>query len=313
MITAIENVQANRNGNASDDGETRVSAANTLLVRPTLVLGGTGKTGHRVVERLAARGLPVRVGSRSGEPPFDWEDRATWEPALSGAGSVYLTYYPDVAMPGAVAAVKSLVALAVARGVQRLVLLSGRGEDEARRTEEVVQASGVDWTIVRSSWFNQNFSENFLRDPVLDGEVVLPAGDVGEPFIDADDIADVAVAALTEEGHVGQVYEVTGPRLLTFADAVAEIAAATGRQIHYVQISPDQYVTALAEHDVPSEFVWLVNYLFTTVLDGRNAHTMDGVQRALGREPRDFSDYARDALPPGCGTSVRWWVSDERR
>jgi uncharacterized protein YbjT (DUF2867 family) len=299
MTTAIENVHANRNGNASDDGETRVSAANTLPVRPTLVLGGTGKTGRRVVERLTGRGLPVRVGSRSVEPSFDWEDRATWEPALSGAGSVYLTYYPDLAVPGAVDAVRSLVDLAVARGVQRLVLLSGRGEDEAQRAEEVVQASGVDWTIVRSSWFNQNFSENYLRDPVLDGEVLLPAGGVREPFIDADDIADVAVAALTEEGHVGRVYEVTGPRLLTFADAVAEIAAATCREIRYVQVSPEQYASALTEHGVPAEFVWLLNYLFATVLDGRNAHKADGVQRALGREPRDFSDYARDAAAAG--------------
>src|SRR5215213_10553552 len=202
-----------------------------------LVLDGTGKTGRRVAERFKTRRLPTRVGSRSGEPPFDWEDRATWAPALSGVGSVYLTYYPDLAVPGAVDAVQSMIELAVERGVQRLVLLSGRGEDEAQRAEEVVQASGVDWTIVRSSWFNQNFSENYLLDAVLGGEVVLPAGDIGEPFIDADDLADVAVAALTEDGHAGQLYEVTGPRLLTFAQAVAEIAAATGREIRYVQVS----------------------------------------------------------------------------
>src|SRR5215207_3729237 len=297
MVT--EDMRKAWNGTVPDVVEPRASAVSTSLEQPTLVLGGTGKTGRRVAERLAARALPVRVGSRSAERPFDWENCATWEPALSGAGSVYLTYYPDLAVPGAVDAVRSLVDLAVARGVQRLVLLSGRGEDEAQRAEEVVQSSGVDWTIVRSSWFNQNFSENYLRDPVLDGEVVLPAGGVREPFIDADDIADVAVAALTEEGHVGRVYEVTGPRLLTFADAVAEIAAATGREIRYVQVSPEQYASALTEHGVPAEFVWLVNYLFTTVLDGRNAHKADGVQRALGREPRDFSDYAREAAAAG--------------
>src|SRR5215207_273354 len=299
MEAAIENVHANRNGNASDDGKMRVSAAVTLPARPTLVLGGTGKTGRRVVERLIGRGHPVRVGSRSGKPPFDWEDRVTWEPALSGAGSVYLTYYPDLAVPGAVDAVRSLVDLAVARGVQRLVLLSGHGEDEAQRAEEVVQASGVDSTIVRSSWFNQNFSENYLRDPVLGGEVDLPAGDVGEPFIDADDIADVAVAALTEDGHAGQLYEVTGPRLLTFAEAVAEIAAATGRKIRYAEVSPEQYAAGLAAEGVPADFIWLVTYLFTTVLDGRNAQVKDGVQRTLGREPHDFSDYAWETAATG--------------
>jgi uncharacterized protein YbjT (DUF2867 family) len=297
MVT--EDMRRTWNGTGADVVAPSASAVATSLEQPTLVLGGTGKTGRRVAERLVARGLPVRLGSRSGKPPFDWEDRANWAPALSGVGSVYLTYYPDIAVPGAVDTVRSLVALAVASGVQRLVLLSGRGEDEAERAEEVVQASGVDWTIVRSSWFNQNFSENYLLDAVLGGEVVLPVGDVAEPFIDADDIADVAVAALTEDGHAGQLYEVTGPRLLTFSEAVAEIAAATGREIRYVQVSPEQYASALEAEGVPADFVWLVNYLFTTIMDGRNAQVKDGVQRALGREPRDFSDYAWETAATG--------------
>ena len=190
----------------------------------TLVLGGTGKTGRRVAQRLVARGVPTRVGSRSGEPPFDWEDEATWAPALQDVESVYISYYPDVAIPGAVEAVRSFAELAVGEGVRRLVLLSGRGEEEAQRAERVVQEMGVEWTVVRCSWFNQNFSENYLLEPILSGKVVLPAGDVPEPFVDADDIADVAVAALTEEGHAGEIYELTGPKLLTFAEAIAEIS-----------------------------------------------------------------------------------------
>jgi uncharacterized protein YbjT (DUF2867 family) len=265
----------------------------------TLVTGGTGKTGRRVAERLAALDLPVRVGSRSGAPSFDWEDEAGWGPALDNVGAVYLTYYPDLAVPGAVETVRAFVDLARRRGVRRLVLLSGRGEEEAQRAEEVVKASGIEWTIVRAAWFAQNFSENYLRDPILDGEVVLPVGDVGEPFIDADDIADVAVAALTEDGHAGQLYEVTGPRLLTFAESVAEIAAASGREIRYVQVTPEEYEAAMVAMNVPAEFVWLLNYLFTTVLDGRNAHLSDGVQRALGRPPRDFGDYALAAAATG--------------
>jgi uncharacterized protein YbjT (DUF2867 family) len=264
-----------------------------------LVLGGTGKTGSRVVERLAARGLPTRVGSRSGEPPFDWEDRATWAPALQGVGSVYVSYYPDLAIPGAVEAVRSFAELAVDRGARRLVLLSGRGEDEAQRAEQAVRETGADWTIVRSSWFSQNFSESYLLAPVLGGEVALPDGGVGEPFVDAGDIADVAVAALAENGHAGELYEVTGPRLLSFAEAIDEIAAATGRKIRYAPVSIDEYASVLAEHEVPPEFVSFLTYLFTEVLDGRNAHLTDGVQRALGREPQDFAGYARDAAATG--------------
>ena len=272
---------------------------NTQDQKTTLVLGGTGKTGRRVAGRLMARGLPVRVGSRSGKPPFDWEDQATWAPTLRNVASVYLSYYPDLAIPGAVDKIRSFTELAVGRGIRRLVLLSGRGEEEAQRCEQVVRDAGADWTLLRASWFSQNFSESYLLEPVLSGEVILPAGNVPEPFVDAEDIADVAVAALTEDGHEGQLYELTGPRMLTFAEAVAEIAQATGREIRYVQVSPEQYAPMLAEYGVPAEYVWLLNYLFTTVLDGRNAHLTDGVQRALGREPQDFSAYARDTAATG--------------
>jgi uncharacterized protein YbjT (DUF2867 family) len=273
----------------------KMEMENAQQTKATLVLGGTGKTGRRVVERLKARGLPTQVGSRSGEPPFDWEERATWAPALRNVKSVYVTYYPDLAVPGAADAVRSFADLAVQSGVRRLVLLSGRGEPEAQRSEQAVRESGVEWTIMRSSWFSQNFSESYLLEPVLSGEVALPDGDKPEPFVDADDIADVVVAALTEVGHVGQVYELTGPRLLTFEEAVGEISRAASREIRYVPVSVEHYASMLSEHDVPAEFVWLLTYLFGEVLGGRNAHLTDGVRHALGREPKDFTDYAREA------------------
>jgi uncharacterized protein YbjT (DUF2867 family) len=264
----------------------------------TLVLGGRGKTGRRVVQRLAARGVPTRVGSRYGEPPFDWEDGSTWAPALQGVASAYISYYPDIAIPGAVEKVRSFAELALEHGVRRLVLLSGRGEEEAQRAERAVQETGADLTIVRSAWFMQNFSEDFLVEPVLAGEVTLPAGDEPEPFADADDIADVAVAALTDDRHIGELYELTSPRLLTFAEAVGEIARATGREIRYVPVSIEEYAARAAEFGVPAEFVEFLTYLFSEVL-GRSAYMTDGVQRALGREPRDFSDYARETAATG--------------
>ena len=281
---------------------------NATDIKETLVLGGTGKTGRRVAERLAARGIPTRVGSRSGRPPFDWEDRSTWAPVLEGVGSAYVSYYPDLAVPGAPETVGSFAELAVQSGVRRLVLVAGRGEPETEQAEDAVRASGADLTIVRSTWFAQNFSEDYWRDGILNGELALPAGDVSEPFVDADDIADVAVAALTDDRHIGEVYTLTGPRLLTFAEAVEEIARATGREIGYVRISIDEFAAAAAAQGVPPEFVELLTYLFSEVLDGRNAHLADGVQRALGREPRDFRDYARDAAATGV-----WSELDRRR
>ena len=265
----------------------------------TLILGGTGKTGRRIVERLEKRGIPVRIGSRSGQPPFDWDNPATWPPVLQDVETVYIAFYPDLAFPGAAATIQAFIETAVKSGVKRLVLLSGRGEEGALLGEQSVRNSGVEWTIVRASWFCQNFSENFFLEPVMAGEVAFPGGHVLEPFIDVEDVADIAAAALAEDGHVGQLYEVTGPRLLTFADAVQEIAKATGREIRYVPVTPDEYAKAMLEQGVPAEFANPLTELIATVLDGRNASLSDGVRRALGREPRDFADFARDAAASG--------------
>jgi uncharacterized protein YbjT (DUF2867 family) len=269
--------------------------------RPVLVTGGTGKTGRRVVERLAARGVPHRVGSRSGTPPFEWGDPATWPALLDGAGAAYLAYAPDLAFPGARETLEAFAAEAVRRGARRLVLLSGRGEEEALAAEKVVQASGADVTVVRASWFAQDFSEHFLLEPVLSGLIALPAGDVAEPFVDVEDIADIAVAALVapDDRHVGQVYEVTGARSVTFADAAAMIAAATGRDVRYLPVTPGEYAAGAVAAGVPEEVVGPLTDLFTTVLDGRNTQVTDGVERALGRPPRDFADFVRSTAATG--------------
>jgi uncharacterized protein YbjT (DUF2867 family) len=267
--------------------------------KPILVLGGTGKTGRRVVERLEAAGRPVRLGSRAANPPFDWEDPSGWDAVLDGVSAVYIAFHPDVAVPGSDTAIATLTRKAVAHGVERLVLLSGRGEPEAEACEKIVADAGVDWTVVRASWFMQNFDESYFVDQLQQGEVVLPVGPVPEPFVDAEDIADVAVAALTEPGHAGRLYEVTGARMLTFAEAVAEIAAATGRDIGYLEVPIEAWVAALREDGLPEEIVDLLAYLFGTVLDGRNAHLSDGVEQALGRPPRDFTDFARRAAATG--------------
>lgn len=265
----------------------------------TLVLGGTGKTGRRVVEGLKARGRAVRVGSRSAVPSFDWDDQRGWDAALEGVTSAYMTYAPDLAIPGASDAIEAFVHAARRAGVKHFVLLSGRGEEEAQACERIVQNTGVAWTIIRASWFNQNFSEGAFIDMVLNGAVTLPAGTTPEPFVDADDIAEIAVAALTEPGHAGELYEVTGPRLMTLADVAADLSRATGREIAFVDVPHEAFVEEMKQSGAPRDVVWMLDYLFATVLDGRNAHLTDGVQRALGRPPKDFADYARDAAAAG--------------
>ncbi|MHB9757724.1 NmrA family NAD(P)-binding protein [Streptomyces sp. BYX5S] len=265
------------------------------MTNTTLVIGGTGKTGRRVAERLTAKGLPVRIGSRSGTPPFVWEDPTTWDAALDGVSAVYITYYPDLAFPGAAETVGEFAKVAVAKGARRLVLLSGRGEEGAVISENKVKESGADWTVVRASWFNQNFNESFFHDLVLSGEIVLPTADAVEPFVDADDIADVAVAALTDDKHIGKTYELSGPRLLSFGDIAQELSKATGRTITYIPVSVDEYRKSLEEHGLPVEFA----DLFQLILDGRNAHLVHGVEEATGRKPKDFADFAKDAAATG--------------
>lgn len=206
----------------------------------TLLIGGTGKTGTRVADRLTSMGHRVRIGSRTSHTRFDWSERATWAPALAGCTASYITYQPDLAAPGASEAVDQLTTTALAEGVTRLVLLSGRGEEAALRAEEALQASGAEWTIVRCAFFFQNFSESVWVDSIAAGELSMVRHGAGEPFVDADDIADVVVAALTEPGHEHQVYELTGPRLLTFGTVADEIARVTGRPIVYRELDTEE-------------------------------------------------------------------------
>jgi uncharacterized protein YbjT (DUF2867 family) len=267
--------------------------------RQVLVIGANGKTGRRVAERLAARSIAVRGASRTTNPRFDWDDDGTWPAALEGVRAAYVTYSPDLAMPGADARIGRLGELASAAGVEHVVLLSGRGEAGAQASERALAGSGVPWTVLRSSWFMQNFSEAFLIDAVLHGELAVPVGDVAEPFVDIDDIADAAVEVLTTPGHVGRVYEVTGPRAVSFADAAVEIGQAIGRPIRFTQLEPDAFEAGLLQAGVPADDAGFVRWLFTEVLDGRNSATAPGIPQILGRPATDIRDFARAAAAAG--------------
>ena len=277
---------------------------NSIKQVDVAVIGATGKTGRRVVDKLEDQGVTVRGLSRSSSPQFDWNNQPTWRDSIKGAAAVYITFSPDLAVPGSTQTIAQFVELAEELDVQRLVLLSGRGEEEAQRCERLVMSAGIPWTIVRSSWFNQNFSEGEFAPMVQGGVIALPAGEVAEPFIDVDDIAEVVVTSLLDSGHSGEVYEVTGPRLLTFSQIADELSAATGHKVQYEPISLDAFNASLSENGAPEEMRWLLNYLMETVLDGRNAALGDGVQRALGRPPRDFSEFSKSAVAVGYWSAV---------
>lgn len=273
---------------------------------PILVLGGTGKTGRRVVEQLGARNLPVRVASRSSRQTFDWYDERTWSAAVAGIDTAYLA--PPVG-PTGLAKAGEFIKQAAAEGLRRVVLLSSRGVGSPGREfavyesslelEHAVKDSGTDWTIVQPSWFAQNFSEDFLYDGVLAGEIRVSAGAGAEAFIDVDDIAEVVTAALIDERHTGQTYALSGPRTLTLAQAAAEIAAASGRPVEYVDLEPDRHVAELVEYGVPVEDAKAVRDLFAVIRNHRSEYVSEGVQQVLGRAPRDFGDWARATARTG--------------
>jgi uncharacterized protein YbjT (DUF2867 family) len=270
-----------------------------MMEKKILVIGGNGKTGRKVAEGLVRNGKSIRIGSRNENPPFDWERPETWENTLAGIDSVYITYQPDLAVPGARKSIEEFTSLAVKSGVKKMVLLSGKGEKEAELCEKVVMNSGVDWTVVRASWFNQNFSESFFLDPIKAGHVALPKAETLIPFVDTDDIADVVVEALLNEKHNGKTYELTGPRQLTFKKVIEEISETTGRNINFDSITMGDYKRLLSENNVPDDYIWLIDYLFTEVLVEENSVITHDVEKVLGRKAKDFSEYAKETASTG--------------
>ncbi len=270
-----------------------------------LVIGGTGKTGRRVVEQLQKKGIEPRVGSRSATPSFDWDNKDTWVEALNGIERMYVTYYPDLAVPGAKEAIQSLTYLAKELGVKKMVLLSGKGETEAEACEKIVMDSGMNYTIVRASWFNQNWSESFFLEPILSGEVALPMSDVLIPFVDANDIAEVAATVLLDDTYNGEIIEVTGPELITFKDIVDIISKTSNRSLNFYDITLGQYVDGMKQMQIPNDVVWLIEYLFSHVLTNpKNQLVVNDIERVLGRKAKTFLEYAQETSKTGIWSQV---------
>ncbi len=265
-----------------------------------LVIGGTGKTGRKVVERLEKLNYSVRIGSRNASPAFDWNNADNWPAVLEGIDKMYVTYQPDLAVPGARDAITKITQLAKEKGVKKMVLLSGKGEREAELCEQVLIHSGLDFTIVRATWFNQNFSESFLLDPILAGHVALPLSEARVPYVDTNDIADVVVESLLNDEHNGKIYELTGPEALTFTEIVDQIAQSTGRTIKFTPVSLPEYVKMMEDFQVPADYIWLINYLFTEVFaSAGNDKVTNDIEKVLGRPPIHFSDYVKETADKG--------------
>ena len=272
---------------------------------PTLIIGKHGKTGRRVEALLQAAGLETRGVSRSTQPAFDWEDSTTWLNCMKGCKSAYVSFQPDLAIPAAQTAIREFIEVAKVAGLEHIVLLSGRGETGAQKAEQQLIHSGLTWNVVRASWFHQNFSEGFLIEGILNGQVALPAGDIQEPFIDADDIAEVALNCLTKPELHNQLFEVTGPELLTFKECVNIISQISEQPIEFIPITAEQLIGGLKQQGQPEGVLWLMNELFTQVMDGRNSQIHNDVEKVLGRPAKTFLDYTTQMTKEGT-----WYVNN---
>ena len=265
-----------------------------------LVIGSTGKIGRHVVAGLRDHGATVKAASRRGPVHFDWHDEATWSQAVDGSDAVYLVDSQDADQ---IPLLRRFGALAAHRGVRSLVYLSARAAESANpaldEREQPVKDAGTEWTILRPSWFNQNFSEapGFVRQ-LRAGELRLPAGQGRQPFIDARDIAEVAVAALTQQGHHGRSYDLSGPESIGFTEAVECIARAVGRELRYRAVDPEQFASR-PPAGVDAEVAKSYTRLMAEIAAGRTALLSDGVEQALGRQPRRFGDFAAETAPTG--------------
>ena len=248
------------------------------------------------MQGLKELGFNPEGASRNGEVHFDWDEPTTWSPALNGIDSVYLTYYPDLAVPKAPEDISRFCALAKMKGIRHITVLSGRSEPAAQVCENIIKQSGIGWTVVRASWFDQNFSEGLFNQFIMDGNIALPVTDVTEPFIDIDDIAEIVIDSLIDDKHSEQLYEVTGPELISFADIAAKFSAHLNREVGFESISMPEFQSRLEKDGVPQGAIEALTYLFGEVLDGRSESTTDGVERALGRAATTFDEYIQKNL-----------------
>ncbi|TGM74516.1 SDR family oxidoreductase [Leptospira bouyouniensis] len=265
----------------------------------TLILGSSGKTGSRILNKLTQLNYPLRLGSRKTIPAFDWEKPEGWDDVIKGVDQIYISYQPDLAHPNSIHHIQKLIELSKKYNVKRIVLLSGRGEPEAEACEKLVENSGLEWTILRSSWFSQNFSEGMFLGQILERKVIFPKLKSTEPFVDLEDLTDLAVDALVKNVHIGKKYELTGPTLLSFQDAFGQIAKELNETIYFEEIPLDAYIKMLGEFGLDQDTIWLIRYLFETVLDGRNETVVSDFEKAMGKKPKAFKDYVKETAKSG--------------
>lgn len=266
-----------------------------------LLTGGTGKTGRRIAAGLAAQGIKPRIASRDVKAAgphavhFDWADAATHGPALDGVDAAYLV--APAGVPDPLHAMVPFLHAALEAGVRRYVLLSAsslaEGEPMMGQVHAFLRGTAPEWVVLRPTWFMQSFSEQQHLPTIRDeGAIYTAAGDGRVPFIHADDIAAVGVAALLGKVAGDGDHVLTGPRALSYGDAASIIAAAAGRPVRHQRLSEDALAKRLAGHGLPPPYAAALAAMDTAVAHGSEDRITDAVQVITGRTPISFEAFA---------------------
>jgi uncharacterized protein YbjT (DUF2867 family) len=271
-------------------------------VADVLVLGGTGTTGRRVVAGLRAAGVPARAATRKpaepGQVRFDWADRSTHAGALRGASAVYLLAPIGEASPAVL--VEPFLTDALDAGVRRVVLLSSSAVTEDTPGLGALQKlvrTAPEWAVLRPSWFMQNFTgEHLVAQGVRDGEIVTATGDARVAFVDAGDIAAVAVRALTDPVPHNTGHVLTGPAALSYAEAAAIVAAHLGRPVRHRAVGTAEFAEHVTASGTPAEFARVLAALDEDIRRGAEDRVTTVVEQVTGRPARSFETFVQEEI-----------------
>lgn len=266
-----------------------------------LVIGGKGKTGRFVTRELTSRGVKAKITTRSpssdDDVAFDWQDPRTADAAFDGVDAVYIVAPTNNSDHGTI--VPPVLEIARKRGVRRFVLLSASsleaGGPMMGQIHSYLQKEAPEWTVLRPTWFMQNFSEQQHLATIQNENAIYSAtggGRVG--FIDAADIAKAAVSALLAETSWNRDFILTGPEALSYADFAEKISDVIGRTIKHVNLTTAELAERYARAGLDEAYASILAKMDERISEGSEDRLSDGVFALTGRSPTAAADFAKE-------------------
>ena len=273
-----------------------------MMAQRVLITGGKGKTGRRIASCLRAAGIDIAIGTRTLDGPqdrrFDWADPSSAS-AFNGCDAVYLVAPTD--RTDHLAVMQPLLEEAMARGVQRFVLLSSSllesGGPMMGEVHEWLAKNAPEWAVLRPSWFMQNFSEGPHAPTIREEGFIYSATGTGRVgFIDAGDIAAAAAATLTATPPLNADVVLTGPEALSYDDVAKIITEVVGRPVRHLSLEPATLAARFVAQGLPTDYANTLAGMDAHIAAGSEDCTTSAVEQLTGQRPTSFRDFANRAL-----------------